>query len=108
MKSISIRQPYASLILGGEKTIEIRSWPTKYRGPILIVSSASPKIGNLPTGQALCIAHILDCRPSRQSDKKLSQCQINQPSFSWILGEVIKIPPFPVRESFASMIFHIQ
>ena len=43
MKAISIRQPYANQILSGAKTIEVRSWPTKHRGDILIAVSASPR-----------------------------------------------------------------
>jgi hypothetical protein len=38
-KAISIRQPWASLIVLGYKKIENRSWYTKYRGPILIHAS---------------------------------------------------------------------
>lgn len=36
MKALTIRQPWASLIAEGVKTIETRSWSTKYRGPIAI------------------------------------------------------------------------
>jgi hypothetical protein len=31
-RAISIRQPWAELILQGAKTIEVRSWATSYRG----------------------------------------------------------------------------
>jgi len=36
MKALTIRQPWASLISLGVKTIETRSWSTKYRGPLAI------------------------------------------------------------------------
>lgn len=36
MKAISIRQPYAWLIVNGHKKIENRSRATSYRGPLLI------------------------------------------------------------------------
>lgn len=36
MKALSIRQPWAWLIVNGHKDIENRTWPTNYRGPILI------------------------------------------------------------------------
>ena len=36
MKAITVRQPWASLIAAGVKTIETRSWRTDYRGPIAI------------------------------------------------------------------------
>lgn len=34
--ALSIRQPWADLILDGRKSVEIRSWTTDYRGPICI------------------------------------------------------------------------
>lgn len=34
--AISIRQPWAELILQGEKTIEIRSWTDSYRGDLYL------------------------------------------------------------------------
>lgn len=36
MKAISIKQPWAWTICRGYKDIENRSWPTNYRGPVLI------------------------------------------------------------------------
>ncbi|AJF08222.1 ASCH domain-containing protein [Geoalkalibacter subterraneus] len=35
-KAISIRQPWAWLILNGGKDIENRTWPTRFRGKVLI------------------------------------------------------------------------
>lgn len=39
MKALSILQPWATLIAIGAKTIETRSWATKYRGPLAIHAS---------------------------------------------------------------------
>lgn len=36
MKTITIKQPWASLICQGIKDIENRTWPTKYRGRVLV------------------------------------------------------------------------
>jgi len=36
MKALSIKQPYADLILKGEKKIELRKWSTKFRGEFLV------------------------------------------------------------------------
>ncbi|MEL7338969.1 MAG: ASCH domain-containing protein [Bacteroidota bacterium] len=36
MKALSIKQPWAWLILHGGKDIENRTWKTKHRGPFLI------------------------------------------------------------------------
>lgn len=38
-KVLSIRQPWAWLILNAGKDIENRTWPTRYRGPVLIHAS---------------------------------------------------------------------
>jgi activating signal cointegrator 1 len=43
MKALTLHQPYATLIALGIKTIETRSWRTKYRGPLAIHASASTK-----------------------------------------------------------------
>lgn len=39
MKALSIRQPWAWLIIHGGKDIENRSWLTKFRGPLLVHAS---------------------------------------------------------------------
>lgn len=39
MKALSIRQPWAWLIANGHKDIENRTWPTKFRGRVLIHAS---------------------------------------------------------------------
>jgi hypothetical protein len=36
VKALSVRQPYAWLIVAGLKPIENRGWKTGYRGPLLI------------------------------------------------------------------------
>lgn len=42
MKTISIKNPWAYLICSGEKNIENRTWPTKFRGRVLVHASAKP------------------------------------------------------------------
>ena len=39
MKAISIRQPWAWLIVNGYKDVENRTWYTSHRGPLLICAS---------------------------------------------------------------------
>ena len=36
MKVLTIKQPWATLIMQGDKRFEFRSWKTKYRGELLI------------------------------------------------------------------------
>ena len=40
MRAISVRQPWAALIVLGIKDVENRGWRTRYRGPVLIHASA--------------------------------------------------------------------
>lgn len=36
MKCLSISQPFAELVISGKKTVELRSWNTKFRGEFMI------------------------------------------------------------------------
>lgn len=40
MKCLSVRQPWASLLVGGIKDVENRTWATNYRGKLLIHASS--------------------------------------------------------------------
>ncbi len=42
LRVLSLLQPWASLLVFGEKMIETRSWRTNYRGPVAIHASLSP------------------------------------------------------------------
>jgi activating signal cointegrator 1 len=39
MKTLSLLQPWATLVVMGHKKLETRSWTTRYRGPLLIHAS---------------------------------------------------------------------
>ena len=71
MKVITIKQPWATLIVKGYKEYEFRTWKTKYRGDILIHAgkgidkSAIKRFEYLdleyPTGMIIAKAAITDC-----------------------------------------------
>lgn len=71
MKVITIKQPWATLILEGYKKYEFRTWKTKYRGDILIHAGkgidkkAMDRFKHLnleyPVGQIIAKATITDC-----------------------------------------------
>jgi hypothetical protein len=42
LHALSIKQPWAALVVGGRKTIEVRRWPTARRGRILIHAARVP------------------------------------------------------------------
>lgn len=41
MRVLTIRQPYATLLMQGLKQFETRSWTTPYRGPLVIHAAAN-------------------------------------------------------------------
>lgn len=41
MKALSLKQPWAELVLQGKKTIELRKWNTNFRGEFLIHASGN-------------------------------------------------------------------
>ena len=72
MKVLTIKQPWATLIMQGDKRFEFRSWQTKYRGDLLIhagkgidkeamkrLSKYIPK--DMPTGKILGKVTLVDC-----------------------------------------------
>ena len=96
MKALSVRQPWASLIASGKKTIELRSRRISYRGKILICASKHPQ-GNGPKGVALAIVDLVDCRAATSDDAIAACCNPNQSDFAWILENVKIIEQFPVQ-----------
>ncbi len=95
MKALSIRQPWANMIASGKKTIETRTWRTNYRGPLLIVSSRTPRIE--PAGYALAVAELIDCRPMTREDEEKACYQIYPRAQAWVLTNIRRIDPFPVN-----------
>ena len=64
MKALSVRAPWAEMIAAGEKTLEIRSRRTHYRGPLLICQSGG--------GGAVAVVELLGCRPFTIDDDAAS------------------------------------
>jgi hypothetical protein len=83
MRAISIKQPYASLIASGKKRTERRTWRIS-PGPLLIVASKSPRVGELPCGVALAIVDVEHVVQTARG-------------FSWVLTNVRPVVPLSVR-----------
>lgn len=70
MKALSLKQPWAELVINGKKTIEMRKWNTKFRGDFLIHASKVPddaamkKFGfkELPLGKIIGKAKLIDIK----------------------------------------------
>jgi len=95
VKAISIKEPWATMIAQGKKTIEVRSWRTKHRGRIILCASKNPK-GNF-AGHAFALANLVDVRPMKRSDKKMAGNFFRAGWFAWVLESVQTFEPFPIR-----------
>jgi hypothetical protein len=93
MKALSVRQPWADLIASGKKTIEVRSWPTKYRGPLVICST---KVGKVP-GTTRCLVDLVECRGLRGGDAKAACCPTDLGGYAWVLVNVRESIQLPVK-----------
>lgn len=119
MKALSIKNPFASLILHGYKPIEIRSWKTNLRGELLIcialkdapLSAVNINATTLTrhywpedfiTGEgcAVCVATLTNCRPMVIED--CAKAFIPESAFrpglwAWELTNIRPIKPFRVK-----------
>lgn len=74
MKALSIAQPWADLIIRGEKWLEFRTWATDYRGPLALHVSKGGGVftdehgDTLPTGVVLAVMELVDCREMAAED----------------------------------------
>lgn len=99
MKAISIRNPWAHEILCELKKYEYRTWSTNYRGPLLICSSATPKIEDTIPGHALVVATLEDV--TLVNSKNFIEFDLDAPPegklYAWHLTDTKAIKPFPVK-----------
>ena len=99
MKALSVRNPYAHLIMVGEKELEFRTWQTDYRGDLLICSSANPKIKNTIMGHALCVVKLHEVFEVTKDNYKDFGLDVKPDGklYAWQLVDVRLIKPFPVK-----------
>lgn len=112
--ALTVQQPYASKLLEmayeldgikyAEKTIEVRSKKTNFRGDIIITSSATPIIEGLMSGVILGFVELYDCKPMaafnledweqtaipKKERKNYSDC------YGWLMRNPRKVVEFPV------------
>jgi hypothetical protein len=100
VKALSLKQPWASLVAAGAKTIETRTWAPAYRGPLLIVSSKCPRIE--PAGFALAVVTLTGCRPMMRTDEKAACCELYPRAYAWLLTDIRRIEPIPAKGRSAS------
>ena len=96
MKALSIKGLYSILIWAGDKTIETRTWTTKYRGTILLCASKNPK--SILSGHAFATAELYKIETMTKDHERQAQCEVYPGAFSWFLKNVKKVPELiPVK-----------
>ncbi len=116
MKALTVCQPYAHLIVIGEKRVENRTWPTSYRGPLLIHAGKSRAwlddyeggdeeryrdmvfgaiLGKCELDGVCHIENIKGCAAERRWPWLLTH-EHTEGLFCWILGDVVRFEtPIP-------------
>lgn len=113
MKSLSVRQPWATFIAQGWKTIEVRTWRTDHRGPLLICAAKGADLPAgvthieedgelipLPRGVALCLVDVVDCRPLVTADAAAANLEpedLAGYAWAWVLANPRPVEPVPIR-----------
>jgi hypothetical protein len=115
LKALSICQPWAYLIVTGDKRIENRSWPTRHRGSLVIHAGLNrdayhqavekyglaaleqkwglPKLGDEHFGVLCGLVTVVDCEPLEAA---LGQPYATGP-WCWILENARQFPPIPFK-----------
>lgn len=97
--ALSVRQPWAELILAGRKTIEVRGWEADYRGPLWLhtgrhvdaVVEAAYGFGDLFHGgfvgrvELVSVVALDRVRWDRWRTRHLVFGPLRPPQFGWIL-----------------------
>ncbi len=99
-RGLFVRQPYASLIVEGKKTWEIRKHPTQVRGRVGIISGGNV-IGSVeivgtrgPFTPEQLTAHADKHHASTEALKAYAQ---DKPLYAWVLQRAVKYPqPVPL------------
>lgn len=118
MKVITIKQPFASLIVEGYKDYEFRSWSTKHRGQLLIHAGKSVDKEamkrfekyhfNYPVGCIIAKVELVDCLKVDDDFRQLLKCKNeevyagiiqdkNWEGYAFQLKNIVKIEPIQVK-----------
>ena len=110
MKALSLKQPFAELILEGRKKIELRNWNTKFRGEFFIHTSKNSdkesmkRFGftNLPSGFIVGKANLIGVKTYGDEEEHAKDKDLHLASSSWgnygfILKNPKRIDPIPFK-----------
>lgn len=105
MRALSVQQPWAGLIASGRKPVELRTWTTRYRGPLMICAGLRVDARGAawairePRGVALCVVDLVDVRVATAHDADAAcfdPTALGREVFAWVLADVRRVAPFAV------------
>jgi activating signal cointegrator 1 len=110
---LSIRQPWAELILQGRKSIEVRSWSTAHRGELWLHAGARTDddamrrlgLGSLavPHGALVGRCELYDCVEfsvdtwEQWRVRHLNSGALEKRRFAWLLRDPTRTSPKPMK-----------
>jgi len=110
MKALTLKQPYAELVVQGKKKIELRKWNTHFRGKFLIHASKIPDqeamrefgFDSLPTGCIVGKATLVDVKNYRTKEEHAKDRPLHLASEAWgdygfILEDAERIEPIKCK-----------
>jgi len=112
LKALSLKQPFAELIVTGKKTIELRKWKTNFRGEFLVHASKVPflyekldGLTSLPLGAIVGTANLVGVKKYESLDewnsdqkKHLAGADFHSSIYGFILEDAIKFEkPIPCK-----------
>lgn len=105
IRTLAVRQPWATYIAEGTKTVEVRTWATRHRGPVLIVASGRPlrhadeagAVWVLPARVQVCTVELVEVRPMVPADEALAHVPCVPGAFAWVVERPRMVRPAPHR-----------
>lgn len=96
MKGLVVREPWIDLILSGEKTWEMRSRSTGYRGPVALIRKGSGTIVGVAelvgTRSPLSPAEMIDTYPLHRIPRDLIEGgEVAKWTTPWVLANVRRL-----------------
>lgn len=113
-KALSVKQPYADLLTrvvfrdeSGEyhaqKTIELRSRNTNYRGDVLVCSSAKPELPGRLSGVTCGFVELYDTKPVEDFTPEdwaatcIPESERPRKGYGWLLRNPRRVVEMPIR-----------
>ena len=120
MKVISIKEPFATLIMKKMKLIETRSWKTNYRGELYIHASgkslAKEYLNNqyvfelikdldMNYGNIICKVNLVDCiymdekflKKIKKNKQEYNLGKYELGRYAWVFEDIVPITPIEAK-----------